>query len=223
MSFQSENHHPAMETATYPWILEHLLAYPGSYEIPLRTMYTLNSATQGQASPSQALPSPTLPPPMAGNAFPSTKQQQDPQTAATTTAAAQLRANLMSHISQSSSQPASLPPAFVTGFVMKCFPRELGQVDFPHALTALDYLKDLEVRRRREVVAALDRLGVDRADLGEKQLLGKKYPGVLKWITEIESQERKVEALYTQVYLGLRRWVCISLLCYLTVTNYRRP
>ena len=190
--------------AAYPWILEHLLTYPGTYEIPLRTMYTLNATTQ-----SQQHPSPTQQHHNTGNAFPPRPQQiEEAQNLNTHTAAAQLRANLMSHISSQPSQPASLPPSFVTSFVRRVFPADLELVDFPQALTALDYLKDLEVRRRREVVAALDRLGVDRNDLHEKEKLGKKYPGVLRWIVDLEEKERRVEALYTQVYLGLRRWVC---------------
>ena len=128
----------------------------------------------------------------------------------TATAAAQLRANLMSHIAQLPSQPCSLPPTFVTSFVRRCFPPDLDQVDFPQALTALDYLKDLEIRRRREVVAALDRLGVQRNDICHKDILSKKYPGVLRWVIDIEEKERKIEATYTQVYIGLRRWTMIN-------------
>jgi hypothetical protein len=197
------------EGAAYPWILEHLLAYPGSYEIPLRTMYTLNATTQAQQQQNQSSPTSPSANSVPGNAFP--PQRKDEQYNLTTaTAAAQLRANLLSHISQLPSQPCSLPPSFVTSFVRRCFPVDLDQVDFPQALTALDYLKDLEIRRRREVVAALDRLGVDRADLGERSVLGRKYPGVLRWVIGIEEKERKVEALYTQVFLGLRRWVSNS-------------
>jgi hypothetical protein len=94
--------------------------------------------------------------------------------------------------------------------VRRCFPRELDQVDFPQALTALDYLKDLEVRRRRQVVAALDKLGIDQEDLSHREKLAQKYPGVLKWVMDIEDKERHVEQLYTQVYLGLRRWTLIN-------------
>ena len=205
MSFQDGAEAHSSEGAAFPWILEHLLAYPGTYEIPLRTMYTLNSTTQNQShSPTHSSPAQT-----PGNAFPppSTSVQDEPQNMSTATAAAQLRANLMSHISQQSAQPSSLPPSFVTSFVRRCFPSNLDQVDFLQALTALDYLKDLEVRRRREVVAALDRLGVERNDIGQKELLGKKYPGVLRWVVGIEERERTVEALYTHVYLGMRRWV----------------
>lgn len=194
--------------AGYEWVLEHLLAYPGTYEIPLRTMYTLNATTQNQQQP-PSLPSPTTVP---GNAFPRRSQSStDEQHSMTTmTAAAQLGASLMAHISQLPSQPTSLPPSFVTSFVRRCFPAELDQVDFPQALTALDYLKDLETRRRREVVAALDKLGIERDDLSHREKLARKYPGVLQWVAGIEEKERTVEALYSQVYIGLRRWTLIN-------------
>jgi hypothetical protein len=74
----------------------------------------------------------------------------------------------------------------------------------------MDYLKDLEVRRRREVVAAFEKLGIDREDIGYRDKLARKYPGVLKWVTDIEERERKVQKLYTHVYLGLRRWTLIN-------------
>lgn len=196
------------EGAAFPWILEHLLTYPGSYEIPLRTMYTLNATSQNQPqNPNQ--PSTRVP----GNAFPRSQTastQPDQQNMSTATAAAQLRANLMTHISQLPSQPTSLPPSFITSFVRRCFPSELELVDFPQALTAMDYLKDLEVRRRREVLAALDKLGIDRNDIGHKEELAKKYPGVMQWVAGIEEKERTIEAQYTQIYIGLRRWTLVN-------------
>jgi hypothetical protein len=191
MSFQDEAGTPSCDGAAFPWILEHLLAYPGTYEIPLRTMYTLNSTTQSQP-PSPTLPAlpppPPPPPPTPGNAFlrPQNPAVDEHQNMSTATAAAQLRANLMSHVAQLPAQPSSLPPSFVTSFVRRCFAKDLDQVDFPQALTAMDYLKDLEVRRRRE---------------------GKKYPGVLRWVLAVEEKERTIEALYSQVYIGMRRWV----------------
>ena len=195
------------EGSAFPWVLEHLLAYPGSYEIPLRTMYTLNATSHNhqQSRPTGSARQP-------GNAFPKppTAAQEEQQNLTTATAAAQLRANLMTHISQLHCQPTSLPPSFITSFVRKCFPAELEYIDFPQALTALDYLKDLENRRRKEVLAALDKLGIDRSDIGNKTKLANKYPGVLKWLTSIEEKERDVEAAYTQVYVGLRRWTLVN-------------
>ncbi|KAL8243875.1 hypothetical protein R6Q59_010133 [Mikania micrantha] len=193
--------------AAFPWILEHLLTYPGTYEIPLRTMYTLNCASLSQ--PPSGSSSPLHPP---GNAFPPSSPSliDDQHQLSTATAAAQLRVNLMTHISQLSSQPASLPPSFITSFVRKCFTVELNQVDFPQALTAMDYLKDLEVRRRMEVVMALEKLGINKTDIAHRDQISKKYPGVTQWIEDVEDKERTIEALYSQVYIGLRRWTLIN-------------
>jgi hypothetical protein len=197
-----------MDGAAFPWILEHLLAYPGTYEIPLRTMYTLNASTLTQPHHQRSSSGQSVP----GNAFPrkASVSSDDQQNPSAVTVAAQLRSTLVQHITQLPSQPTSLPPSFVTNFVRRCFPPELDQVDFPQALTALDYLKDLEVRRRREVVAALEKLGIEREDLGHREKLAKKYPGVMKWVVGTEEKERKVETLYTQLYVGLRRWILIN-------------
>jgi hypothetical protein len=194
------------EGKAYPWILEHLLAYPGTYEIPLRTMYTLNVTTQNGHQ--NAISQPAIP----VNAFsrPQRSSRDEQQAMTTATAAAQLRANLMSHISQQPSQPTSLPPSFITSFVRQTFGEDLSTCDFMQALTAMDYLRDLDIRRRREVLAALDKLGVDRNDLGHKDKLAKKYPGVVRWILEIELKERKVETVYSNIYVGLRRWTLLN-------------
>jgi len=81
-------------------------------------------------------------------------------------------------------------------------------VDFPQALTGLDYLKDIETRRRRESAAALGRLGIDKTALKkDSNELSKKPPGVAAWLKTTEASERKVDALYTQLYVALRRWV----------------
>ena len=114
----------------------------------------------------------------------------------------------MEQISYLPSQPFSLPPAFITQFVRRCFTEDLCLVDFTQALTALDYLKDLENRRKRELTAALQRLGVDKSSL-DGEAITKKYRGLTEWVQSMEDKERKVEALYTQVYVGLRRWVSI--------------
>lgn len=116
----------------------------------------------------------------------------------------------MSHIAHQPSQPTSLPPSFITSFVRQTFGLELDQVDFLQALTSLDYLRDLDIRRRREVLAAFDKLGVARSDLGKEHKLAKKYPGVVQWIVDTEEKERKVEQIYTQVYIGLRRWTMLN-------------
>jgi hypothetical protein len=191
----------------FPWILEHLLAYPGTYEVPLRTMYTLNVRSQNEQQHNVSRP------PIPGNAFrrPSTDshEEQQPYYIAAV-AAANLRSNLSTVIAHQPSQPTSLPPSFITSFVRQTWGDKLDQVDFLQALTSLDYLRDLDIRRRREVLAALEKLGVHGSDLREEHRLAKNYPGVVRWIVDMEEKERQVETLYTQVYTGLRRWTMLN-------------
>jgi len=212
MSTSTHSQPPSSEGSAFPWILDHILTYPGSYEIPLRTMYTLNSAPRAQPLPHISSRAGTPIPPSGSSTdtsptssqFPQDQQQQLAAQAAT----AHFKSCLMTQISQLPSQPCSLPPSFITSFVRRCFPFEIAKVDFGQALTALDYLRDLETRRRREIGGALRRLGIDSNTLGkEGDEISKKYPGVVSWVKAIEDKERKVEALYTQVYIGLRRWV----------------
>ena len=119
--------------------------------------------------------------------------------------------NLMAQISRLPNQPTSLPPSFITNFLRKCFPPRLPEVDFPQDLTGLDYLKDLEARRRREVASAMARLDVDRDTLdADPEGFASQYPGVADWVKSMEEKERKIDALYTQLYIGIRRWIIIN-------------
>ena len=218
--------------AAFPWILEHLLAYPGTYEIPLRTMYTLNSTTQAPhtrrqslrpgtpslsstaSSPDSSPASPTFPPEHQQNQF------------AAQSAADHFKSCLMTHISNLPSQPFSLPPSFITSFVRRCFPAELCLVDFTQALTALDYLKDLENRRKRELTMALQRLGLDITVIEQAGREMSKDAKISEWVLSMQNKEKKVEALYSQVYIGLRRWVGTLLtphVWYNLLTEYSDP
>ena len=117
----------------------------------------------------------------------------------------------MVQLAQRPNQPTSLPPSFITAFVHRAFPSDLVQVDFPQALTALDYLKDLENRRRREVAAAMRRLNIDRQTLDSNSTEMADTPHhVLQWVQSMEGKERKIDSLYTQIYVGLRRWILIN-------------
>ena len=205
---------PASEKSTtegsaFPWILEHLLAYPGSYEIPLRTMYTNNVLAQSNRPSTPSLStgsSPNSSPvqPESPNFTPPLNHRPCTHQAATD----HFKSCLMEQISFLPSQPFSLPPSFITSFVRRCFTEDLCLVDFTQALTALDYLKDLENRRKRELSAALHRLGIDKETFGKEcDKLNERYPGLTEWVLSMEEKEKRVEALYTQVYIGLRRWV----------------
>ena len=199
------------EGAAYPWILEHILAYPGNYDIPLRTMYTSNVMAQthaGVKTPSLSdgsslenspvsPESPNFEPPLHGQT-------------ALQSATEHFKLCLMEQISEQPHQPFSLPPSFINSFVRRCFTEQLCQVDFTQALTALDYLKDLENRRKRELSAANIRLGAAKmaSPGGNDEIANAELE---KWMAGMEDKSRKVEALYTQVYVGLRRWVGIPL------------
>ena len=194
----------AQTGSSYNLILDHVLSYPGTYEIPLRTMYTLNCAPRAQPLP-QLMAASSGSPVLSQNSSPTSVQfpQQEARLAN-----AQFTSSLMAQISQMPSQPCSLPPSFINSFAHRCFPHVLEQVDFPQALTALDYIKDLEQRRRRELVAALQRLGVERYSLNTSaDDFSHKFPSLASWIKDVEERERKIEALYTQLYIATRRWV----------------
>ena len=113
----------------------------------------------------------------------------------------------MSHMSQLPSQPFSLPPAFITSFVRKCFTADLCLVDFTQALTALDYVRALETRRNRELTMALQRLHLNQRFLEQAEGEISPNPKISEWVLNMQDKERKVENLYTHVYIGLRRWV----------------
>ena len=210
------------EGAAFPWILEHLLTYPGSYEIPLRTMYTLNSTPSAQQYPRQSTQSgqtvqpgtpslsSTASSPDSSPASPNFPPDQQHQLA-THSATEHFKNCLMTHISKLPSQPFSLPPAFITSFVRRCFTAELCLVDFTQALTALDYLKDLENRRKREFALVLQRLGLDQSTVDQSRGEISKDTRISEWVKSMRDKERKVEALYAQVYIGLRRWVSVTL------------
>ncbi|EME81066.1 uncharacterized protein MYCFIDRAFT_14186, partial [Pseudocercospora fijiensis CIRAD86] len=180
-------------------ILDHILTYPGSYEIPLRTMYTLNCGPRNSNAFATPTSSNASSPHLPQASFQDTPSRQT------------LTENLMTQLSQLPNQPSTLPPSFITSFLQNCFPPHLTDVDFPQALTGLDYLKDLETRRRKEVAAAFSRLDINRDALDQDALaLSERYPGVLQWVKTIEEKERKIDALYTQIYVGLRRWILVN-------------
>ncbi|KAJ5266750.1 hypothetical protein N7478_009558 [Penicillium angulare] len=192
------------------WIFDHCLRYPSSYEIPLRTMYTINcnpaKGTNANRTPETAFS------PRDSISTTSTKSNKSSHSEDSIDAAADFRSQLIHQISRLPSQPCSLPPAFLCSFLRRCFTEHLESVDFPQALTALDYLKDLECRWKKEIANAVQRLNIDREDAQDPlhSELGMKYPGVMAWLQNMNAKARTLEALYTQVYVGLRRWTLIN-------------
>ncbi|GAB7348372.1 hypothetical protein MBLNU459_g6809t2 [Dothideomycetes sp. NU459] len=194
--------------ASYNLILDHILTYQSGYEIPLRTMYTINCTPRAQPLPQRMRRNGSMAS-IASSGSDSPTSVHFPTQGEPVTQ--QLTSKLMAQMAELPTSPTSLPPSFITSFVRKCFAADLRFVDFPQALTGLDYLKDLETRRRKEVAASLERLGIDRETLGTAEDdLSARFPGVLAWFRSLEGKERKIEALYTQLYVGLRRWVLIN-------------
>ena len=185
--------------ASYNLILEHILSYSGTYELPLRTMYTINATPRGQMS------RPTTP---TGNNKISTSP---PGPTEAQLASADLQSSLLTQISKQRSQPCYLPPTFITNFLRKCFPYELELVDFPQALTALDYLKDLDVRRKRELAASLQRLGVKKESFQHNtEGLGIRDARIATFVNNQLEGERKIESYYARLYVAIRRWILIN-------------
>jgi hypothetical protein len=125
---------------------------------------------------------------------------------------AEFRACLSRTVSELPSQPCSLPPSFIVSFARRAFCLELCDVDFSQGLTSLDYMKDLENRWKKELHAAFTRLNVTSQDAAdpENSELARKYPGVMEWYIDVSKKARTIAALYTQVYLGMRRWILLN-------------
>jgi hypothetical protein len=210
---RSDSSDTSSTASSYQHILDHVLTCNAGYEMPLRTMYTLNSAPRAQplstrnGTPSSSIASSPTSPVMCNG------WQENPTTNT-------FNENLMAEMSHLPAQPTSLPPSFITAFLGRCFPPDLVCVDFPQALTGLDYLKDLETRRQREVIYALGRTQIDPAVLDNEMELRRQFPGVARWKHSIKSQEQIIESLYTQLYVGIRRWVSNGMnSCLLANTN----
>lgn len=170
------------------YIFDHCLRYPGSYEIPLRTMFDLNMNSVRCATPTK-----------------STFDSDEP-----VNAASELRSQLSHLIARYPSQPGGLPPSFITSFLRRSFAANLHEVEFSQALTALDYLRDLDARWRKEVTGALRRLGIESDSPTSQADLARNCPGVLTWIEALNAKIHKAEVLYSRVYIGLRRWTLVN-------------
>jgi hypothetical protein len=201
----SSNHsRSTSDESSMSLIFEHLSQYPGSYEIPLRTMFELNCVPRSELNfkdliRAQASNS------GSGNASPVTGQVA--WTGAETTSMS-FASQLVSHLQSLPKQAKCLPPSFLVNYVTRCFHPSLSLVDWPQTLTALDYLKDLEKRRCMEARAAFERVHIFRETYqSDMETMADQFPGIALWVRNIEGKNRKAESYYAQIWLGLRRWV----------------
>ncbi|KAF2853788.1 hypothetical protein T440DRAFT_389377 [Plenodomus tracheiphilus IPT5] len=190
-SASDESNHAAMA-----YILEHVLEYPGSYDFPLKTMWELNRLDRAQTLPKSE------------NASPVTGQFAWSNSE---TAAMNFQASLMNQLKSLPTRTSSLPPTFINNFVGRIFAPQLHLVDWHQTLTALDYLKDLETRRRKETYAAFERLNIHQETWAtDMAFIAEKFPGIALWINNIEGKNRKAETYYAVIWTGLRRWIMIN-------------
>jgi hypothetical protein len=132
-------------------------------------------------------------------------------------------AQLMSHIEKLPAQEKTLPPSFIVSFVSRCFHPCLHQVDFPQALTAMDYLRDLEKRRCYEYVEAFKRLGISIENFdADVEAVSDRYPGIALWAKNMQGKNKKAESYYSIMYLGLRRWVSFICTVFGPVTDHEQ-
>lgn len=99
---------------------------------------------------------------------------------------------LMEHLQQLPSQPCTLPANAYTKHILKCFPPVFEGVDFDQALKALDYMKALDMRRKKELTRAIKY----RGDHDSK-------------VITLQARSLKLDWLYAKALVGIRRWVSI--------------
>ena len=102
-------------------------------------------------------------------------------------------------------QPRELPPDVAKSFVLKdVFRTKYEEVEWIHALTALDYLRGYEATRRSKLRGKAEILGITKDNWRD---IFANDPGAKTWVEEVEEQELRVESLYAKIFVDLRIWV----------------
>ncbi|CAG7921682.1 unnamed protein product [Penicillium olsonii] len=217
MSQDRESLEPA-DGSALTWIFDHCLRYSDSYEISLRTAFELNRQAvnmpaMGTAASDRSRSSSVFSRNSAfSKATASTRSSASSYETNPYDTNAEFRACLTRTVSELPSQPCSLPPSFIVSFVRRTFTLDLCNVDFKVALACLDYLKSLQGRWKKEINDAFRRLHINPKDVQEPEHseVARNFPGVLEWYKEISQKARLIDFMYTQVYIGLRRWILIN-------------
>jgi hypothetical protein len=82
-----------------------------------------------------------------------------------------------------------------------------NEAEFNQALTALDYLRDLECTRRTALRDAAVQLGITSETW--KEVLSEDKEAY-SWVESVQKQELEIESHYANVFIDLRIWVCTS-------------
>ncbi|KAF7912508.1 uncharacterized protein EAF01_001529 [Botrytis porri] len=100
-----------------------------------------------------------------------------------------------------------LPPDFIRKWCLdKVFTKDQDQVDFDQALTGIDYLQDLECRRREALREVALRLKIDKHNW--RRVLSAD-PDAKKWVEDIQAQETIIEGFYATCFVDLRIWTML--------------
>lgn len=97
-----------------------------------------------------------------------------------------------------------LPAAFILSTCKRIFQKEYEDVEFGQALTALDYLRDLEITRRATLRSAAARLRITRDTW--KAVLAENADA-LKWVELVQKYELMIEEGYAAIFVDIRIWV----------------
>lgn len=112
--------------------------------------------------------------------------------------------DITSELSDARPKPQGLPIDFVEQFCLDVFCAEREEVDFHHALTAIDYLRDFENTRCQILRAAAERIGITKDNWRD---VLKAYPEVETWVESVQDVELHLEECYASLFVDLRLWV----------------
>lgn len=114
--------------------------------------------------------------------------------------------NFESELTNGRRASRGLPPDFIRKWCLdRVFTKDEDQVDFDQALTGIDYLQDLECRRREALREVALRLKIDKHNW--RRVLSAD-PDAKKWVEDIQAQETIIEGFYATCFVDLRIWVC---------------
>ena len=114
-----------------------------------------------------------------------------------------LRQSYKNHICQNQ----TLPIFFCKKAIYQAFTPDYEDFVYVMALGGLDYLREIEVRRRYALREAAIRLEIT-ADTWMDVLW--EVPEARYWIEDVQKQEISAETFYGSIYLDIRLWVSLT-------------
>lgn len=177
---------------------DHMLRNPQPHDLPLHTLFQYNASALR----------PLYPMPRPGNGEAANRAGRFAVAPIPRTSFEVALLQLL----EMPNHPQAVPLSWLTSIARFVFDEDLTYVQFPLALKALDYLYRLEMIRRDEFRAMLTRLGLDESrssSIQDQEQISSNVSQskVDRLKNTMNDKSWKIEQLYTQVYIGLRRWV----------------